>query len=79
MKQYRINFGNIANVKRFSEKASVFDGDIQLESDTTIINGKSVLGIFSLDLTKVLTIEIGGDSKSVERFYLDAVKPLVVR
>lgn len=78
MKQYRINFGNIANVKRFSEKASVFDGDIQLESDTTIINGKSVLGIFSLDLTKDICVSVYGDVDAIEDFYSGVIEPLLV-
>ena len=38
-----------------------FDGDVDLESGRYKVDGKSILGIFSLDLSKAIDLTIHGD------------------
>lgn len=43
---------NLDKVRQFSAIASSKDYDIELSSGKYIVNAKSIVGIFSLDLTK---------------------------
>ena len=44
------------SVKQFVSIASSKDYDIELHSGNYIVSGKSIVGIFSLDLTKPITM-----------------------
>ena len=48
--------GNIDDVKNFVDFANTKDYDIELTSGKYIVNAKSIMGVFSLDLTKPVTM-----------------------
>ncbi len=52
MLEKMIMLDTIDSVRKFAEIASSKDYKIELESDKYIVNAKSIMGIFSLDLTK---------------------------
>ena len=54
----KIYLNNVDKLKLFCEMAVLFKGDVTLKSGRYNINGKSILGIFSLDLTKPIEIEL---------------------
>lgn len=56
MIERKIMLGNIEFVKDFVNTAMSKDYDIELLSGKYIVNGKSIMGVFSLDLTKPLTV-----------------------
>lgn len=58
MRTVKINLGNIDKVKQFVNKINTFDGDFDLKSDRYVIDAKSIMGIFSLDISKDLVLEI---------------------
>lgn len=58
MRTVKINLGNIDKVKKFVNKINTFDGDFDLKSDRYVIDAKSIMGIFSLDISKDLVLEI---------------------
>lgn len=63
-----ISLNSIDKVKNFVDDAALVDATIDLISDRCIINAKSIMGIFSLDLTKPIEIiltEIRGDKQEV--------------
>ncbi len=47
---------NMEKVKEFAALAGSKDYDIDLISGKYVVNGKSIMGIFSLDLTKPVTM-----------------------
>lgn len=49
---------NITSTVRFAKEASKEKFDIDVKQGKYIINGKSALGLFSLDLTDDITVEI---------------------
>ena len=57
-----ILLSDIETVKKFVAFANQYDFPITLFSDKYIINGKSIMGIFALDLSKPLQIEVSEDS-----------------
>jgi len=58
MKSAKINLKTAENVKDFVHITEQFDHDIDIRSGRFVVNAKSILGIFSLDLSKPLVIEI---------------------
>ena len=47
---------DIDHVKKFVEESMLQDFDIELASGKYIVNAKSIMGIFSLDLTKPVKV-----------------------
>ncbi len=58
MKSIQISLNSIEKVKQFVNLISVYDCDFDLSSDRYIIDAKSIMGIFSLDLGKPLRLDI---------------------
>ena len=50
MKCFNITLDTVEKVKEFSNLINKFDGEFDLISDNYIIDAKSIMGIFSLDL-----------------------------
>ena len=74
----KILLNSIDNVKKFVNIATMQTFDIYLQSGRYIIDAKSIMGIFSLDLTK--TIELAVENATVEEFtnLLNEIQPFVV-
>ena len=68
MKQKRIFLPTIEDAKKFVEAASKCDFDIDIFYNRIIIDAKSILGVLSLDLTRVLTVEYNGENEEFEAF-----------
>lgn len=65
----QIKLDTVDKVKTFSERAAVCPLDLDILQKRYIIDAKSVLGIFSCDLSQELTLVIhDGDKKEVEKF-----------
>lgn len=61
MKSVKISLQIAQNVKDFVKVVQDYPYEIDLKSDKYIVDAKSILGIFSLDLSKPLTVEIHSD------------------
>lgn len=64
----------IADAKEFVAAASKCDFDIDIFYNRVVIDAKSILGVLSLDLRQVLTVEFNGDNQEFEE-YLDGKAP----
>lgn len=58
MKTVTINLGSIDKVKSFVDDITKFDSDFDLVSGRYVIDAKSIMGIFSLDLSKPIDLNI---------------------
>jgi phosphotransferase system HPr-like phosphotransfer protein len=58
MKSINIILNTIEKVKGFVNIISSFDGDFDLASDRYVVDAKSIMGIFSLDLGKPLRLDV---------------------
>ena len=56
MKSVQIRLSTIADVRDFVNIVSTNDADIDLKSGRYIVDGKSMMGIFSLDLLAPITL-----------------------
>ena len=58
MTSVTISLNSIEKVKQFVNLISKYDGDFDLTSGRYVIDAKSIMGIFSLDLSKPLKLDI---------------------
>ena len=61
MKTVKISLNSIDKVKAFVNTISQFDSDFDLISGRYVIDAKSIMGIFSLDLGQPIDLTIHGD------------------
>ena len=67
MKTVRISLNSIDKVKSFvNELVHYSDVDFDLVSGRYVIDAKSIMGIFSLDLSKPIDLNIHADEGEVE-------------
>lgn len=64
MKSIKVSLNSIDKVKEFVNIINTFDGDFDLVSDRYTVDAKSIMGIFSLDLSKELTLNIHDNVKN---------------
>lgn len=62
MKTVTINLGSIDKVKAFVNDITKFDSDFDLVSGRYVIDAKSIMGIFSLDLSKPIDLNIHNEN-----------------
>ncbi len=61
MKTVEISLNSIEKVKTFVNEIAKFDTDFDLVSGRYVIDAKSIMGIFSLDLSKPINLNIHSD------------------
>lgn len=76
MKTVQISLNSIDKVKSFVNDITKFDNDFDLVSGRYVIDAKSIMGIFSLDLSKPIELNIHADDNVDE--ILNALKPYVL-
>ncbi len=65
MKTLQISLNSIDKVKAFVNDITKFDCDFDLVSGRYVIDAKSIMGIFSLDLSKPITLNVHGDDEEI--------------
>lgn len=71
----KIRIDTIASVKKFSSIVLGCDADVDIVSGRYAIDAKSIMGIFSLDLSKDLELRIHSDNCAD---FLDEIKEFIV-
>ena len=67
MKTFNIILKSINNVKDFVNIVNKYDFDVDLTSGRYVVDAKSIMGIFSLDLSKPIRVEVHADN--CDEFY----------
>ena len=73
MKTVQISLNSIDKVKSFVNEITKYDNDFDLVSGRYVIDAKSIMGIFSLDLSK--PIHADGDVYAI----LAALDPYIIK
>ena len=61
MKTYNIMLDSINKVKAFVNIVAKCDYDVDLTSGRYVVDAKSIMGIFSLDLSKPIKLDVHSD------------------
>ena len=77
MKTVQISLNSIDKVKSFVNEITKYDNDFDLVSGRYVIDAKSIMGIFSLDLSKPIDLNIHGDGELDD--ILAAVEPYIIK
>ena len=79
---YKIKLETIDEIKKFVNSVQKFESDIDLVSERYVVNSKSIIGIFSLDLSRPVGVviheeqgidEIDKINEAMEEFKVDAL------
>lgn len=76
MKTIQISLNTIGKVKSFVNAITLFDYDFDLISGRYVIDAKSIMGIFSLDLSKPIDLAIHTDENLDD--IMEVLKPYLV-
>lgn len=77
MTTVRISLNSIDKVKSFVNQLTKFDSDFDLVSGRYVIDAKSIMGIFSLDLSKPIDLNIHAE-KDVSQI-LSILDPYIIK
>ena len=76
MKTVQISLNSIDKVKSFVNAITQFEFDFDVVSGRYVIDAKSIMGIFSLDLSKPIELVIHAEDHLDE--IMDILKPYIV-
>ena len=74
MKTLNILLNSMNDVRIFVNIVNKYEFDVDLTSGRYVVDAKSIMGIFSLDLSKPITVEIHNDDATD---LLDQLKPYI--
>lgn len=77
MKAVKISLNSIDKVKAFVNDVTKFDTEFDLVSGRYVIDAKSIMGIFSLDLSKPIDLNIHNEDEMDK--ILSILEPYIVQ
>ena len=77
MKTVMISLNSIDNVKSFVNDISKFNFDFDLVSGRYVIDAKSIMGIFSLDLSKPIELNIHAEGENLDAV-MEKLTPYII-
>lgn len=75
MKSVKVSLASIEAVRSFVEVVRKFNEEIDLSSGRYVVDAKSIMGIFSLDLLNPITLTVHSDDCDK---VIDALKEFIV-
>ena len=75
---FKVMLNSIDKVKQFVNVTSKVGGDVFLQSGRYIVDAKSIMGIFSIDLTKPLEMSFEKCSDEERNKYLEKIQEFIV-
>ena len=78
MKTVQISLNSIDKVKSFVNDITKFDVDFDLVSGRYVIDAKSIMGIFSLDLSKPIDLNVHSENDAEANTILSVLAPYIV-
>ncbi|WP_448915601.1 HPr family phosphocarrier protein [Eubacterium ramulus] len=75
MVKVNVKIVSIQDADKFSKICSKYDCDMDLQNDKYYVNAKSIMGIFSLDLSKILVLDADTDDEErVKKDFADFIQ-----
>lgn len=78
MKNVTIKLETINDVKNFVSAVTTFECDFDIVAERYVVDAKSIMGIFSLDLSKPLDLHINTDDEKEIGAVLKAISAVLV-
>ena len=75
MVKLTVNIVSMQDADKFNKLCSKFDCDMDLQSGKYYVDAKSIMGIFSLDLSKPLVLDAGTDyEQKIKETFADFIR-----
>ena len=75
MVKLTVNIVSMQDADKFNKLCSKFDCDMDLQSGKYYVDAKSIMGIFSLDLSKPLVLNAGtDDEQKIKETFVDFIR-----
>ncbi|MBQ3181756.1 MAG: HPr family phosphocarrier protein [Clostridia bacterium] len=75
MKTLNILLSSINDIKAFVNIVNKYEFDVDLTSGRYVVDAKSIMGIFSLDLSKPIKVDIHADDEA--QSFIDEIKAYI--
>lgn len=76
MKTFNILLSSINDIKAFVNIVNKYEFDVDLTSGRYVVDAKSIMGIFSLDLSKPIKVDVHSEGEDSDKF-IDEVKAYI--
>ena len=76
MKTVKISLNSIDKVKAFVNEVTKYDAEFALVSGRYVIDAKSIMGIFSVDLSKAVDLRIHAEGTEAEKA-MEVISPFI--
>ena len=76
MVKRNIVLGNVANVQEFNRICGHMDFDVDLAQGKYLVDAKSIMGIFSLDISQPIDLNIHAEGDDAE--IMKALEPYII-
>ena len=70
MKSIYVKINGIADISKLAITAGAVEGDVTVRKGIYVVDGKSIMGLFSLDLSTGATIEYPEDAADFENYII---------
>ena len=75
MVKLTVNIVSMQDADKFNKLCSKFDCDMDLQSGQYYVDAKSIMGLFSLDLSKPLVLNAGtDDEQKIKETFADFIR-----
>lgn len=78
MKKVTVKLDTINDVKNFVNAVNAFECDFDIVSERYVVDVKSIMGIFSLELSKPLALHINSDDEKEINAVLKTISAVLV-
>ncbi len=78
MKKFTVKLSTITDVQNFVRDLALYSGDADLESGRYVVDAKSIMGIFSLDLQSPISLILREENLPGEAELIEKIRPLIV-
>ena len=68
MKTFNILLSSINDIKAFVNIVNKYEFDVDLTSGRYVVDAKSIMGIFSLDLSKPIKVDVHSEGEDADKF-----------
>lgn len=76
--EFQVLLTSVADVKEFVDAAAACPSEIDVLSGRYVVNGKSIMGLFSIDMSAPITVVVHGDGER-EQGFLENVRQFVAK
>ena len=77
MTSFSIQLTSVSDIKSFVDAANRLDCDVDVICGRYLVNGKSIMGLFSIDLSEPIQVQVQGSQAQADIF-MGAVRKFLV-